>query len=164
MLANDEIDALLSPRIPSSFYQADPSDKTQGPVRRLFPRYKEVEQAYFRRTGIFPIMHVIVLRKDILEAYPWAARSLYKAFSQAKESLFQQIQDTSVLRLSLPWLLSELEETTQLMGSDYWPYGIAANRATLEAAISYSYEQGLTPRQPTLEELFVASTFNEFKI
>jgi len=165
MLAAGEIDALLAARIPSTFYQHnDQSGLSEGPVRRLFPQYRAVEQAYFSKTGIFPIMHVIVLRKDVLERYPWAARSLYKAFSQAKDRLFQQLIDTSALRLSLPWLMAELEETKQLMGSDFWPYGIEANRKTLEAVTQYSHEQGLTPRKLTLEELFVPTTLDEFKI
>jgi 4,5-dihydroxyphthalate decarboxylase len=164
MLATGEIDALLSARIPSTFYHHGTPGTPEGSVRRLFPRYRAVEQAYFSKTGIFPIMHVIVLRKDVLQRYPWAARSLYKAFSQAKDRLFKQMLDTSALRLSLPWLVAELEETQALMGSDFWPYGIEANRKTLEAATQYSYEQGLTSRKLALEELFVPTTLDEFKI
>ena len=173
MLKDGEIDALLSAHAPSSFYDNDINAMSSntplisggnGQVRRLFPNYKEVEQAYFKKTGIFPIMHVIVLRKDVLEKHPWAARSFYKAFSLAKDQLFKQMADTVVLRLSLPWLFAELEETVRLMGSDFWPYGVEANIKTLEAATLYSHEQGLTPHKLDVEELFVPGTIDEFKI
>ena len=165
MLATGEIDALLTARAPSSFYDKNsPGLPGNGQVRRLFPNFKEVEQAYFSKTGIFPIMHVIVLRKDILERYPWAARSLYKAFCQAKDHLFEQMLDTSALRLALPWLVAELEAIMRLMGPDFWPYGIEANIKTLEAATLYSYEQGLTPRKLSIEELFIPATLDEFKV
>ena len=158
MLEVGELDALLSARAPSSFM------KHNGSVARLFPDFKQVEQDYFRRTAIFPIMHVIALRSDVVEKYPWAGGSLYKAFCQAKDRLFAQMAQTASLHLSLPWLIAELEETQHLMGADYWSYGIAANRKTLEAAIQYSYEQGLTQRKRGIEELFLASTFEGFKI
>jgi 4,5-dihydroxyphthalate decarboxylase len=99
-----------------------------------------------------------------VEKYPWVGGSLYKAFCQAKERLFEQMAQTAALRLSLPWLITELEETQHLMGADFWPYGVAANRKTLEAATQYSYEQGLTPRKLAVEELFLASTLDTFKI
>lgn len=158
MLETGEIDALFSPRIPSSFF------RNSNAVARLFPNFKQVEQEYFRRTGIFPIMHVIVLRCDITEKYPWAGGSLYKAFCQAKDRLVAQIAQTAALRLSLPWMTAEVEEMQRLMGSDFWPYGIAANRKTLDAATHYSHEQGLTPRKLAIEELFLASTFDVFKV
>jgi 4,5-dihydroxyphthalate decarboxylase len=159
MLEDGEIDALLSARAPSSF-----SAERTGAVARLFPDFKQVEQEYFRRTAIFPIMHVIVLRNDVVEKYPWVGGSLYKAFFQAKERLFEQMRQTAALHLSLPWLIAELEETQHLMGADFWPYGVAANRETLDAATQYSYEQGLTPRKLSIEELFLASTLDAFKI
>jgi 4,5-dihydroxyphthalate decarboxylase len=158
MLEVGEIDALLSARAPSSF------SRGSGAVRRLFPDFKKIEQEYFRKTGIFPIMHVIVLRRDIVEKYPWAGANLYKAFCQAKDRLFEQMTQTAALHVSLPWLIAELEETQRLMGPDFWPYGVAANRKTLDAATQYSYEQGLTPRKLAIEELFLASTLDAFKI
>jgi 4,5-dihydroxyphthalate decarboxylase len=158
MLEVGEIDALLSARIPSSFIHNPEA------VQRLFPAFKQIEQEYFHKTGIFPVMHVIVLRKEIIAKYPWAGGSLYKAFCQAKDQLFEQMAQTSALRLSLPWLIAEVEETQRLMRTDFWPYGIAANRKTLEAATLYSYEQGLTPRQLTVEELFLSSTLDAFRI
>ena len=163
MLEAGEIDALLSARAPSTF-DSNNLVSSGGVVRRLFPDFKQVEQEYFRKTGIFPIMHVVVLRKDVLERYLWAAGSLYKAFCRAKDQLFEQLADTSALRLSLPWLAAELEETRRLMGADFWPYGVDANIKTLEAATQYSHEQGLTPRKLTVEELFVPGTLDAFKI
>jgi 4,5-dihydroxyphthalate decarboxylase len=109
-------------------------------------------------------MHVIVLRKDVVEKYPWAGGSLYKAFCQARDRLFEQMAQTAALHLSLPWLIAEVEETQRLMGTDFWPYGVEANRKTLEAATLYSYEQGLTPHQLAVEELFLPSTLDEFRI
>jgi 4,5-dihydroxyphthalate decarboxylase len=158
MLEVGEIDALLSARAPSSFASGT------GSVQRLFPEFKQTEQEYFHQTGIFPIMHVIVLRKGIVEKYPWAGGSLYKAFCQAKDRLFEQMAQTAALHLSLPWLIAEVEETRRLMGADFWPYGVEANRKTLEAATLYSYEQGLTPRKLAIEELFLPSTFDVFRI
>jgi len=159
MLATGEIDALLSARAPSSF-----SSSQQEPVARLFPDFKRVEQGYFRRTAIFPIMHVVVLRNDVVERYPWVGGSLYKAFCQAKDRLFKLMAQTAALHLSLPWLIDELEETQHLMGADFWPYGVVANRKTLDAATQYSHEQGLTPRKFAVEELFLPSTLDAFKI
>jgi len=158
MLEVGEIDALLSARTPSSFVG------NAGSVQRLFPEFKQTEQEYFRKTGIFPIMHVIVLRKEIVEKYPWAGGSLYKAFCQAKNRLFEQMAQTAALHLSLPWLIAEVEETQRLMGADFWPYGVEANRKTLEAATSYSDEQGLTPRKLAVEELFLPGTLDVFRI
>ena len=158
MLATGELDALLSARTPSSF-----SGGT-GPVRRLFPNFKQTEQEYFRKTGIFPIMHVVALRNDIVQKYPWAGGNLYKAFCQAKDRLFEQMVQTAALYTSLPWLVAEIEETQQLMGADFWPYGVERNRKTLEATAQYSYEQGLTPRKLAVDELFLPSTLDGFKI
>lgn len=158
MLESGEIDALLSARTPSSFTGEN------GPVRRLFPNFRQTEQDYFRKTGIFPIMHVIALRKDIVQKYPWAGGNLYKAFCQAKKRLFEQMVQTAALYTSLPWLLAEIEETQRLMGTDFWPYGVEGSRKTLEAATQYSYEQGLTPRELAVAELFLPTTLDEFKI
>src|SRR3989338_2648563 len=125
MIESGEIDALMSPCMPSCFLRGSPS------VRRLFPDFKRVEMDYFRRTGIFPIMHVIVIRMPVYAENPWVAQSLFKAFCEAKDRCFSRLYDTNVLRVSLPWTDAEYEETRQLMGGDYWPYGYAANRHVL---------------------------------
>lgn len=158
MIESGEIDALMSPRMPSCFLKGSPR------VRRLFRNFKHVEMEYFRRTRIFPIMHVIVIRMKIYEKNPWVAQSLYKAFSAAKDLCFSQLYDSNILRVSLPWTVAEYEETAQLMGEDYWPYGFAPNRAVLETLHSYLLEQGLIKQRLDLEKLFAPNTLEAFKI
>ncbi|MGH7845371.1 MAG: ABC transporter substrate-binding protein, partial [Candidatus Binatia bacterium] len=158
MLESGAIDALISARSPSCFVTGVPG------IRRLFPNYKEVEVDYYRRTKIFPIMHVIVLRREIHERHPWVARSLYKAFCEAKEKCFQALRISNTLAYTLPWLFADVEELRTVFGADWWPYGIEANRHTLEKFIEYSYAQGLLEKKLTLEDLFPASLVGEFKI
>lgn len=158
MIESGEIDVLMSPRMPSCFRRGSPH------VRRLFPDFKRVEMDYFRRTGIFPIMHGIAMRADLYEKHPWVAQSLFKAFCEAKDRCFSEIYDTNVLRRSLPWEAAEYEETIELMGSDYWPYGFAANRHVLETLHSYLLEQGLIKQGLDLEKLFAPGTLEAFKI
>lgn len=158
MIESGEIDALMSPRMPTCFLRGSPR------VRRLFPDYKQVEMDYFRRTGIFPIMHGIALRMDLYETNPWIAQSLHKAFCEAKDLCFSQLYDTNVLRRSLPWEAAEFEETTELMGQDFWPYGYAANRDNLESLHSYLLEQGLIKQKLDLAKLFAPNTLEAFKI
>lgn len=158
MLESGEIDALISARAPSSFVKGSPK------VQRLFPNYKEVEVDYYRRTKIFPIMHVLVIRGDVYERHPWVARSLYKAFCEAKDRAIQAMRITNTLVCSLPWLFAEIEQVKQLFGSDWWPYGIEPNRHVLETLIRYMGEQGLIDRPLKVEEVFAPSTAGEFKI
>lgn len=158
MLENREIDALISARIPSCFAKGSPK------VRRLFPNYKEVEIDYYKRSKLFPIMHVLVVRKEIYERHPWVAQSLYKAFCQAKERAVQAMYLSNTLVVTLPWLLNELEQLKAVFGPDWWPYGVEANRHTLETLIRYMGEQGLIERTLKVEELFPASVMGEFKI
>jgi 4,5-dihydroxyphthalate decarboxylase len=158
MLDRGEIDALIGAREPNSFRKKSPN------VTRLFPNYREVETKYYQRTGIFPIMHLIVLKRRIYEECPWLAYSLYKAFMESKEICTQEMSMQSALRYMLPWMIPELEETTRIMGEDYWPYGVNANRKTLEAFIGYSEEQGLIESPFKLEDLFAPETINVAKI
>ncbi|WP_314176526.1 substrate-binding domain-containing protein [Streptomyces winkii] len=149
MLAEGEIDALCTPRVPSPFQAGDPR------VRRVFPDVVAAEKEYYAATGMFPIMHVVVVRRDVYEAYPWVAQSLYKALLAAKNEALDNLYDTSALRFTLPWLIPQLEEAQQLLGRDYWSYGLGSrNRETLEAFLRYHHEQGLSPRQYRPEELF----------
>jgi 4,5-dihydroxyphthalate decarboxylase len=150
MFAAGELDALLSIYIPRLFL--DGSTR----IARLFPNFKEVEQDYYRRTGIFPIMHTVVLRQDVHEAYPWAARSLYQAFLAAKELAVEVFYDTDALMVSLPWLLDHVEEAWRVFGKDFWSYGLAPNRPALTAIGQYVCEQHLSPRPVMPEELFAA--------
>lgn len=158
MLESGAIDALMSPRMPSCFLKGDPH------VRRLFPDFKRVEMDYFRRTGIFPIMHVVVIRTKIYEEHPWIAQSLYKAFCAAKDICFGQLYDSNVLRISLPWTVAEYEETRQLMGEEYWPYGLAPNLRVLETLHGYLLEHGLIKQKLDLAALFAPNTREAFKI
>jgi 4,5-dihydroxyphthalate decarboxylase len=158
MLESGELDALISARSPSCFIKGVPG------IRRLFPNYKEVEIDYYRRTKIFPIMHVLVLRKDIHERHPWVARSLYKAFCDAKEKCLQALSISNTLAYTLPWLFADVEELRGVFGADWWPYGIEANRHALEKLVDYMNAQGLLEKRMNLEELFPPSLAGEFKI
>ncbi len=156
MIADGEIDAMIGPRAPSTL------DGVR--VKRLFPDFREVEADYFRRTGIFPIMHAIAIRKTVLERYPWVARSLYDAFLEAKAWTMHELEQPVALHATLPWLLAELEATKDVMGEDFWPYGVEPNRKTLEALVRYDFSQGLTARQLAVEELFAESTLDDTRI
>jgi len=159
MLESGEIHALISARAPSCFVKGSPK------VRRLFPNYKEVEMDYYKRTKIFPIMHVLVIRRALYEQHPWVARSLYKAFCEAKQrAIGAMLKITNTHAATLPWLFAEVDELKSLFGSDWWPYGIEANRHILEALIRYMGEQGLIDRPVKVEELFAPNTAGEFKI
>jgi 4,5-dihydroxyphthalate decarboxylase len=154
MLDSGELDAIISPNAPHSLND-DPS-----PVRRLFEDYRQAEKEYFSKTGIFPIMHTVVLRKDVYEAYPWAATSLYEAFNKAKDYAYQELMETDALKLTLPWVVAEVEETRRIMGHDFWAYGIQRNRVSLEALPQYLHEQSLSERVPEIEELFAPNTLD----
>jgi hypothetical protein len=148
MLAAGEIDALHTPRVPGPFADGDPR------VRRLFPDVITAEQEYFADTGIFPIMHVVVVRRDVYERYPWVAQSLYKAFVAAKDQARAQLYDSSALRFMLPWLNQQLEDSVALLGKDFWSYGLDPNQDTLRTFLRYHHEQGLSARELAPEELF----------
>ena len=158
MLRDGEIDALYTARAPSSFRAG------HGRVRRLFADYPEVEQAYFRATGIFPIMHVIAIRRDVYEANRWVAQSLCKAFVAAQRRTYEDLHESAALKAMLPWLTAHVEEAVALMGDDYWPYGFARNRKTLTTFLRYSHEQGLAKRLLEPEELFAPETLESFVI
>jgi 4,5-dihydroxyphthalate decarboxylase len=158
MIESGEIQAMISARMPSCFVNGS------SRVRRLFPDFKKVEMDYFRRTRLFPIMHVIVIRAAVYEPFPWVAQNLYKAFVRAKDLCIEKINDSNVLFTSLPWTLSEYEETRELMGEDYWPYGFAPNRHALETLQQYLLEQGLIKENLRMETLFAPGTLEAFKI
>lgn len=156
MLADGRIDALHTARKPSSF--------DGRAVTRLFPDYVPVEQAYWRDTGIFPIMHVIAIRREVYEANRWIAMNLFKAFREAQRLCYDGLQETAALKGMLPWFNAHVEETLSMMGPDFWPYGLAQNRDTLETFLRYHHEQGLSPRQLTVDEMFAPETLEEFVI
>lgn len=158
MLAAGEIDALVTARTPSTF------DRRGGPVRRLFQDPWSAERDYFQRTGVFPIMHTMVIKREVLNANPWVASTLFKAFEAAKALALEDLTQTSALPLSLPFLVEHAYQTLDLMGDDYWPYGLEPNRNTLETFVRYMREQGLIPQPLPIESLFPESTRRTFRI
>ena len=158
MLADGELDAFVTARAPSTFY----SQPDQ--VKRLFPDYVEREKDYFRRTRIFPTMHTVVIKREVYAENPWIAQALYKGFSVAKEKAMDGLNQTHVLANMLPWLVSHVEEARQLIGEDWWPYGLEANRHVLETFLRYHHEQGLSKRLFKPEEIFARETLVSFKV
>jgi len=158
MIAQGEIDALVTARAPSTFRSKPDA------VKRLFPSYVELEKEYYRRTKIFPIMHTLVIRRDVYAANPWVAQSLYKAFVAAKAKAYELYDQTAALPAMVPWLVPQLEEARREMGEDWWPYGLEPNRHVLETFLRYHHEQGLSKRRFTPEELFARETLQTFKV
>lgn len=152
LLVEGALDAIYSPRTPRCFAEGRPE------VRRLFPDFREVEADYFRRTGIFPITHTVVLRRDVYEANRWVARSMQKAFEAARRDALEGIDETAALRYMLPWLQGEVERTREVMGRDYWTYGLEPNATALRTLIGYSHAQGLARRAFDPAELFAPET------
>ncbi len=151
MLAAGEIDALVSARAPSCF------DRKHPQVRRLFEDYAGAEKDYYRETGVFPIMHMLGVRQDVHARHPWLAASLLKAFDAAKNIAIAEFEEVAALKLTLPWIGAESMATRKLMGNDFWPYGVAANRKTLELMCRYVHEQGISARPLSVDELFPAA-------
>jgi 4,5-dihydroxyphthalate decarboxylase len=158
MLDAGEIDALYSARMPSTFVKGSPN------VRRLFEDYQTVEREYFSRTKIFPIMHAVVIRRNVYEKHPWIAQSLCKAFVRAQRETYDELYQTAALKCMLPWLIKHVEETRALMGQDFWPYGLEPNVPTLTTFLRYSFEQGLSKRQLAPKDLFAPESLESFKI
>ena len=158
MLESGEIDALISARSPSCLGDGS------GKVRRLFPNYKEVEIEYYQRTKIFPIMHILVIRREVYERHPWVARSLYKAFCEAKDRAMKTMHISNAHACTLPWLSWEREQLREIFGPDWWPYGIEPNRHVIETLIGYMGEQGLLAKPVSVEDLFAPSVIGEFKL
>jgi 4,5-dihydroxyphthalate decarboxylase len=157
MLEAGELDALFAARMPSPFVNGSPR------VHRLFPNYREVEADYFRRTGIFPIMHTVVIRRDLYERHPWVAQSLLKALGEAKARCARALYDARALRPMLPWAIDAYETARALMGDDFWPYGLEANRKTLETFVRYAHEQGVAARPVSVDELFARETLDTYR-
>lgn len=150
LLETGAIDALVSARVPKGLGR-------HPDIVRLFPNYVDVERDYFRRTGIFPIMHLLVYRRDLHDRHPFLAESLYAAFCRAKDLAQARLRGRGgTLPVMLPWLKRDIEEIEAVFGPDPWPYGVAANRVTLEALVTYLYEQDMIARKLPVEDLFVA--------
>ena len=152
LLVEGELDAVFAPHIPDVFRAGDPR------VVRLFPDFRTVEAAWYRRTGLFPIMHLVVIRRDVHEANPTLAVGLFHAFAAAKARALARLRFTGTLATMVPWLIDDLESAEALFGDRYWPYGVEANRGELETAIRYASEQGIARRELRVEELFAEET------
>ncbi|MEX2453629.1 MAG: ABC transporter substrate-binding protein [Rhodospirillaceae bacterium] len=158
MFEAGELDALMTARAPSSFMLGKPN------VARLFPNFRDVEKEYYRKTKMFPIMHLVGLKKELAEKHPWMPGSIYKAFLQARDLAYEDLLKTAALNITLPWVEAEARETMALMGKDFWRYGVEESRHEIEALARYSYSHGLSERLVTPEELFAPSTFEISKI
>jgi 4,5-dihydroxyphthalate decarboxylase len=158
LLERGEIDFMMTANNPISFRRGAPN------VRRLFPDYRAAEQDYYRRTNIYPIMHTVVIRRDIVERDPWVAMSLYKALCVAKEHCYRLLLETGSPKASFAWLQPMIEEEQAIIGADWYPYGIEQNRASIEALLQYTHEQGLSERRLKIEELFVPSTMRDIPL
>ena len=153
MLRDGELDGLFTARAPSSFRRGEPH------IARLFPDTRKAEMAYFKKTGLFPIMHLVGIRKALLAQYPWLATSVYKAFCEAKALAMADLRDVNALTVTLPFLEAETRETMAVMGEDFWKYGVHENMAEITALTGYAFEQGLIDRKLEVAELFAPSVF-----
>ena len=158
MLLDGEIDALYTARMPSSFLTGG------GKVKRLFEDYEQVERNYFKETKMFPIMHTVAIRREVYEANRWVARSMMKALEESQRRAYEDLYETAALKTMLPWLTSHVEQVKAEMGSDYWPYGFEKNQATLSNFLRYHFEQGLSKRLLTPQELFAPESLEAFVI
>ena len=151
MLAEGKLDALIHPELPVPVLKNDPR------VKRLFPNYKDLEIEYYRRTGIFPIMHTAVIKQEIVDQYPWVPWNLLVAFEQAKRVAYERVANPR--RVPHAWFKSADDEERRILGEDPWEYGLtSANRKNLETLIGYSHQQGIIGRPLALDELFDVST------
>ena len=158
LLRSGEVDAAISARAPNAFLQNDDA------IARLFPDYRDEEARYFAETGIFPAMHVIALRRAVHERYPWAARNLLKAFTEAKDRSVARIRDLTASRIPLPWAATLADEAAKSFSGDLFPYGIAANRKTLDAFCRFAHAQGITAARLTPEDLFPKEVQAEVRV
>jgi 4,5-dihydroxyphthalate decarboxylase len=152
MLADGDVDALFHAMEPRCYIEG------HSKVSRLFPDFRTVEQAYFKKTGIFPIMHAVAMRRKTVDDHPWLPVALFKAFSEAKQETYEELRTMAWALNSLPWAVQEVEDTEKLMGDNFWPYGLEASRKSLAALFKYSHEQGLASRRLEVEEMFHPST------
>jgi len=157
LLADGEIDGFIAPRPPSL-------PRNTPNVGWLFPDPAATASDYFKRTGIFPIMHLVGVRRTLVEQHPWLPGAVFKAFSQAKDKAVDMLADPSASKATLPFLEERVAQARALMGDDFWPYGLEANRKTLEAFLRHHHSQGLSARLVKPEELFHPGTLESFKI
>ncbi len=154
LLLNGDCDALITAITPKAFLDGNPK------IKRLFPDVRAAEQAYFKKTGLFPIMHVVGVRTNAIEANPELPKAVFQMYSEAKKIAYANLETTTSLKVTLPWVTQEFEDSRKLMGTNYWPYGIEANQKELELVMRYTYEQGLAKRKLSVEEVFHPSTLD----
>ena len=157
MMTAGELDAMVSPLPPSCFTGGHAN------IGRLFPDYRALEKAYWKKTGVHPIMHVAAIRRSLADAHPWLANNVYDAFEKAKALVMPGLRNFGAVKATVPWLAAEVEETIALMGEDYWPYGIERNVKSIATMARYSHEQGLSRRRLGIEELFAPQTLERSK-
>lgn len=148
LLLSGACDALIAPITPKAFLEGNPN------IRQLFPDVRAAEQGYFKKTGVFPIMHVVAIRKDAIVADPGLPRAVFEMYEQAKQIAYANLETTTSLKVTLPWVTQEFEDTRKLMGKDFWRYGLEANRKELELVMRYTHEQGLVKERRKFEEMF----------
>jgi 4,5-dihydroxyphthalate decarboxylase len=153
-LVRGALDAIITVHPPPSFVAKDPR------IERLFPDWRDAEQAYAERSGQFPIMHVVGVRKSILRKHPWLSRTLFEAFEHAKQIAIADLDITQAPRVTLPWVVAELAATRRVLGDDFWPYGVRKNKITLQALLRHSYEDGLTSKILSVDDLFATDTLS----
>ncbi len=147
LLESGQIDAYFGARKPDSY-------RTSDRVQRLFPDYQQAERDYFRRTGIFPMMHTVVVREDLVDRHPWILESMFKAFVESKQWAMQQMRFSGTHRYMVPWLQAHIEEIDEIFGGDPWPYGLEENRVAIETFLGYLVDQGFLATAPPIEQLF----------
>jgi len=158
MLTAGDLEAIIVPRPPSRF--EDPASR----IVRLVRDFRAVEADSFRATGVFPIMHLVAIRRDVYDAHPWIAPNLVAAFEEAKRRSFRRLADVSASWLPIPWSFDYLPQAQALLGDDPWPYGVAPNRATLSAFLTFAFEQGVCARRLEPEELFPPSVQRTYRM
>jgi 4,5-dihydroxyphthalate decarboxylase len=152
MIIAGDVDALITAITPKAFLDGHPK------VKRLYPDFRSAEREYYSKTGVFPIMHVIAIRRDFADANPELPAMLFDMYSQAKRVAYGDLETTTALKVTLPWVTQEFEETQALMGDDFWRYGVKANRKELDLVMRYTHEQGLANRRLEVDEIFHPST------
>jgi 4,5-dihydroxyphthalate decarboxylase len=158
MLLAGDVDALLTARPPAPYTASD------GRIRRVFENYREVELDYWKRTGIFPIMHLVAIRREVYDRHRWVAMNLFKAFEEAKNRSLARALDVTVSFFPVPWMPDIAKSAQALMGQDFWPYGIEGSRKTLEAFTQYAFEQGVCQQKLAVEDLFAPEVRSKFKV
>jgi 4,5-dihydroxyphthalate decarboxylase len=154
MIIAGDVDALITAVTPKAFLDRHPK------VKQLFPDFRAAEQEYYKKTRVFPIMHVIAVRKDFADANPKLPKKIFEIYSRAKQAAYDDLETTTSLKVTLPWVTQEFQNTQKLMGDNYWPYGMKANQKELELVMRYTHEQGLAKRRLKVDEVFHPSTLD----